>query len=292
MEHYKRLRNIDIGLTGNGRIPIAMDAGILTGSHSLSQWMANEFNHNFDEYDRAIDAVYNSSHVGGSSYHHLLDGQHTVLGAFEAVQNVKADDSFATEFLQAGEHLLRDTASVSGINPFFSLTPSQFDQLASVVQSYGISKPYLVDALTINGPELLGGTLAILSTLIMGKRLDPTYISKLSGAYLISSLASANPFLLPVAASGLVYSLAKSKNKREIMVQGGKGAIVSGGALLVGGLVGGPLWIGCLASVSAALALNYSIENPEKTFIRVKDIVKPASSILRKVSLSLGDGIT
>ncbi|MCJ7987948.1 hypothetical protein MUB16_35450 [Priestia sp. OVL9] len=169
MSHEERLRNIKLGLSGDGKIPIAIDAGLVTGSHSLSQWMAHKFNQNFDQYDRAIDAVYNDTHIGGSRLHHLLDGQHDILGAFKAVQNVKADDSFVTEFLQAGEHLLRDTSSVSGINPFVSFTQDQFNQIAEIAKNFGISKLFLSDALTVNGSELLGGTVAILSTLLLGK---------------------------------------------------------------------------------------------------------------------------
>jgi hypothetical protein len=288
VEHEKRLNLIKRGYMGDGRIPIGLDAGLVTGSHSLAQWMAKEFNHNFDDYDRAIDAVYNRTNVGGSGYHHLLDGQHSVWGAFHAVKDVKADDSFLTEFIQAGEHLLRDVTSVSGINPFFSLSPDQLDTLTGLVQPFGISKPFLVDALTVNGPELLGGTIALLSTLLVGKRRDPAAVSKLSGAYILSSISSGNPALFPIAAGGLVYSLVKSENRQEAMIQGGKGAIVSGGALLAGGLIGGPVWIGCLASIAAALSLNYAIENPDKTFTRVKEIIQPTSSILRKVTLLLG----
>ncbi|WP_462409373.1 hypothetical protein [Neobacillus sp. Marseille-QA0830] len=287
MEHNKRLKNVRNGFLGDGKIPIAIDTGFVTAGHSLAKWMAQQFNYNFDEYDQAIDSVYNQTHVGGSAFHHLLDGQHTVWGAFRAVQNVKADDSFVTEFLQAGEHLLRDVASVSGINPFFSLTSHQLDALSQLVMPFGISKPFLVDALTVNGPELLGGTIAMLSTLMVGKKKDPACLSRLSGAYLLSSVASGNPVLFPVAASSLVYSIVKSDSKKEVIFQGGKGAIVSGGALLTGSLVGGPVWIGCLASVAAAISLNYAIDQPEKTFLRVKELVKPTSSILRKVSLSI-----
>jgi hypothetical protein len=288
MEHDKRLNQIRQGYMGYGSIPLGIDAGLVMGSHSLAQWMAKEFNHNFDDYDRAIDAVYNRTHEGGSGYHHLLDGQHSVWGAFRAVKDVKADDSFLTEFLQAGEHLLRDVASVSGINPFFSLNPEQLETLTQLVQPFGISKPFLVDALTVNGPELLGGTIAVLSTLLVGKKQDPAAVSRLSGAYILSSIASGNPALFPIAAGGLAYSLVNSENKQEALIQGGKGAIVSGGALLVGGIVGGPVWIGCLASVAAAISLNYAIENPDKTFTRVKEMIKPSSSILRKVTLSVG----
>lgn len=303
MEHDKRLRNIQIGLPGNGRMvseqryaqatpnvtaaPIAMDAGLVTASHPLAQWMAHKFNHNFDEYDRAIDSVYNTTHVGGSSYHHLLDGQHSIWGAFESVKDVKADDSFLTEFSQAGEHLLRDLSSVSGISPFFQLTKEQFDNLAGIAQNFGISKPFLADALMVNGPELLGGMLGLMSIILVGKKRDPFCVSKLSGAYVLSSVASGNPALFPIAAGGLIYAAAKSENKKEILVQGGKGAIVSGGALLAGSLVGGPVWIGCLASIAAAISINTAIENPEKTFKRVQGLITPASVVLRKVTLSL-----
>jgi hypothetical protein len=57
MEHEKRLLNIQKSYLGNGNIPISTDAGIVTTHHSLAQWMAQQFNHNFDDYDRAIDAV-------------------------------------------------------------------------------------------------------------------------------------------------------------------------------------------------------------------------------------------
>ncbi|WP_121616364.1 hypothetical protein [Virgibacillus halodenitrificans] len=287
MNYNQRAKNVSLGLMGNGKAPIAFDAGLVAGSHSLSQWMASEFNHNFDEYDSAIDAVYNSSHIGGSSYHHLLDGQHTILGAFQAAQDVKADDTFATEFLQAGEHLLRDTASVSGVNPFFSLTQNQFEKLASVTESIGISKPFLADILTINGPELLGGLVTITSSIIMGKRNDPTLLSKLSGSYLISSIGSANPLSFPVAAGGLVYSIKKAGNKKEAIIKAAKGSIVSGGALMASSLVGGPFWVSCILAVTAALAIDYAIEKPEKTVKMMKQLINPSSSILRKASLSI-----
>lgn len=287
MEHDKRLGNIKNGRLGNGSILIGTDSALVTGSHPLAKWMAENFNHNFDNYDRAVDSIYNSTHVGGSNYHHILDGQHSVWGAFEAVQDVKVDDSFVTEFLQAGEHLLRDVASISGINPLFSFTLEQWEQLAGVAQQMGISKPFLADALTVNAPELLGGTIGLLSAIMVGKRHDPSCVSRLSGAYLLSSIASGNPVLFPIAAGSLVYSLVKSEDKKEALIQGGKGAIVSGGALLVGSLVGGPVWFGCIASLTAAISLNYAIESPEKTLGRVKELINPTASILRKVSLSL-----
>ncbi|WP_462410398.1 hypothetical protein [Neobacillus sp. Marseille-QA0830] len=118
--------------------------------------------------------------------------------------------------------MLRDVASVSGDNPFFSLSSNELEALTQLVQPFGISKPFLVDALTVNGPELLGGTIAVRSTLLVGKRQDPAAVSRLSGAYILSSISSGNPVLFLIAAGGLIYSLVKSENKQEALVMGGK----------------------------------------------------------------------
>src|SRR5439155_16149089 len=121
-EVKRRLRGLGLGIG-----PASRDSALLSGEgtlaadgadqpgHSLAQWLAHRFNHNFTDYDRAIDRLYNVSHVGGSHYHHLLDGQHTVWGAFHAVQHVHVDDGWLTHMGHALEHLARDTMSVAGI---------------------------------------------------------------------------------------------------------------------------------------------------------------------------------
>lgn len=282
-----RLKRLNLGYR-TSRAVIPVDATLTVGSHSLAQWMADRFNHNFDEYDKAIDAVYNETHIGGSSYHHIVDGQHSIFGAYQAVKDVKTDDSLLTEIVQAGEHLLRDTASVSGINPFFSLSNQQFDQLASAAATFGISKPFLADALTINGPELIGGIIAVGAGLILGRKADPSMISGLSGAYIVSSIASANPFLFPLAAGGLVYSFKHATNKKEALIQGGKGAIVSGSALTVSSLVGGPVWLGCMCALATALLVQHALDKPDKAFERVQAAFQPAASVQRQVILKVG----
>lgn len=257
---------------------------ILAGpaSPGMASWLASTFNKNFDAYDSAIDRVYNSTHIGGSTYHHLLDGQHTLWGALEAVENVNPHDSFATELAQAGEHLLRDAMSVSGINPF--LSPEGFETIARAAQTVGISRAYIADAVQVNGPELLGGGIALAATLAMGRKLEPGRLSALSGAYVTSALVSGNPLLMPIAAGGLVYSLIKADDKKDALVEGGKGALVSGSALLVSSLVGGPVWVGCVTAVLTGVAVKYGLDHPDKVIQRSRRLADAAGNLLQDAS--------
>ncbi|MFC0216610.1 hypothetical protein ACFFK0_29875 [Paenibacillus chartarius] len=287
MDKNRRLRDLSFGSIRSADQTLIIGAGSAPLGDPLSSLLAKEFNHNFDEYDQAIDAVYNQTHIGGSGLHHLLDGQHTVWGAFEAVRDVRTDDTFVTEMLQAGEHLLRDMLSKSGINPLFSLSKEQFDQLGNMVSHLGVSKTFLADALTFNGPELLGGMGGLAAALLLGNQPDPSRLSRLSGGLLVSSLVTANPILFPIAAGGMVYAAVKSGDPIRAIKQSGKGAFVSGSALLASTLVGGPVWIGCLAGVATALLVSYAITNPSDAFRRVQTLIQSATQLYRKVSLRL-----
>lgn len=267
----------------------ASDAALAMDQNCLSACLAKEFNHNFDAYDAAIDAVYNQTRIGGSSLHHLLDGQHDILGAYRAVQDVRADDSFVQELTQAIEHLLRDTTSVSGVNLLTSLTPDQFNKLSHATSYLGISRPFLADILTVNATEILGGSMAAASSLILGKHKDIGRLSQLSGSFVVSSLVSANPALLTVAASGLIYSVKSADNNIDVLRKAGHGSIISGASILTGALIPGPGWFTMLAAFGAALAMQYAIDSPEKTMARLQLIKQPVESVYRQVHCALKD---
>lgn len=264
---------------------------VLTAQENvIARLFADYFNKNFDAYDRAIDSVYNLTHVGGSRFHHLVDGQHTILGALRAVNDVSSNDSFFTEFSQATEHLFRDAMSVSGINPILNFSPKEFEVMAKVAKQFGVTKPMLADALTFNAPELLGGLLGISSLVLFSKTKDESKISELSASYLISSLVSLNPILFPVAAYKLVLTAKNTENKLEVLKSSGKGAIISGTSIAVSSLFGGPIWFGCIASVGATIAVRYAVEKPEKAFTIIENSANIAKQYILKVkNIRLGD---
>jgi hypothetical protein len=282
-ETKRRVKAIELGIRPSR---VDMRAGLISAlagepGYRLDQWLAATFNHNFDAYDRAIDAVYNATHVGGSQLHHLVDGQHSLLGALAAVKDVAADDGFARELAQASEHLLRDTASVSGTNVLYSIEPDTFQKVAGVAAHAGVSKSYLADAMTVNGSELLGGAIGLAAAIVVARRGQPEDLSRLSGAMLASSFASANPALLGVAGASMAYALYKGEGKRACLVQAGRGAVVSGSVILVTNVLGGPVWWGCLAGMGTAVLVGKALDDPAKTYARIKALIKPAQYIIK-----------
>ncbi|SHF12197.1 hypothetical protein [Caloramator proteoclasticus] len=259
---------------------------VLTAQEDLiAHLFAGYFNKNFDAYDRAIDSVYNLTRVGGSGLHHLVDGQHTIFGALRAVKDVSEDDSFFKELSEATEHLFRDSMSVSGINPFISFTPDEFNKLAEIAKKFGISKTMLKDALTFNGPELVGGLLGITSLMFFSKTKDEERLSELSAAYLISSISALNPILFPFAAYKLINVVKDSDQKIQTLKSAGKGAIISGTSIAVSSLIGGPMWISCIASIGATVAVRYAIEKPDKAYEKIKT----SGDLLKKYILKAKD---
>jgi hypothetical protein len=262
--------------------------GALAGGsgHSLAETLANEFNKNFDAYDRAIDAAYTAGAGGGSALHHLLDGQHSLWGAWQAVRGVSTDDSFFGEIMQAIEHLVRDLCSVSGINPFFSLTRETFDTIASTLSPLGVTKAYLADALTVNGPEILGAALGICAILFGRKSLDPQHMAELTGSLLVAALAGANPLLLPVAGYAM-YQCFKREGKlpsAALFRSLGKGALVTGTVLCVSSAIGGPVWVGLAAGVAAGIGVRAGVGQLEKLW---KDLWPAYESFQERFPLAL-----
>lgn len=78
------------------------------------------------------------------------------------------------------------------------------------------------------------------------------------------------------------------------MVQAGKGALVSGAVIVMTNIVGGPLWWGCLVSLGTAMLVGRMLDDPARTYARVKKLITPAQRIIRaaynSIRLEQGEG--
>ena len=61
-------------------------------------------------YDKAMDAEFIATHIGGAQ-HRLFDGGHTIFGAFRAGHSASPDDSIIQEAMGTLQGLLRDVST-------------------------------------------------------------------------------------------------------------------------------------------------------------------------------------
>ena len=65
-------------------------------------------------YDRAMDAEYLATHIGGGN-HRLFDGGHTLAGAYEAVRAASPDDGLIEEGFGFVQGMFRDLTTTKGL---------------------------------------------------------------------------------------------------------------------------------------------------------------------------------
>ncbi len=102
-------------------------------SHDLSGWLQEIAKGSATIYDKAMDATYNATHIGGS-FHRLFDGSHTIPGAFEAARGASADDSIVHEALGTLQGLVRDGTTPRGL-PLANWNKETFDHVAGTLES-------------------------------------------------------------------------------------------------------------------------------------------------------------
>ena len=113
-------------------------------------------------YDKAMDAVFLETHIGGGN-HRLFDGGHTLLGAIKATHSASSDDTLIQEALGGMQGLLRDVSTPKGL-PLATWDKSTFDSVAESLKStFGIPKSWLYDLNSYDVGELLGGTVGVVS---------------------------------------------------------------------------------------------------------------------------------
>ena len=239
------------------------DAALDTeAGHSIATQLAHWLNGpNTSVYDKAIDSVYLQTHVGGASLHHLIDGQHNILGAFKAAAGAMPDDALWQEVTGMAHHLGKDMFSVGGL-PLFSLEPQTYHAASGWLHdTLHLPKAWLGDLMQVNGLELFAGLLSAAAVIVGYQKADIGRLSELAGASGLAAMLSANPIAMASAAVALVLAW----KGRESAVDIGKGMLIGtgsavsvqavGAGLGVLGLGGGLLpALGCVA-VSAAVSL-------------------------------------
>ena len=209
-------------------------------------------------YDRAMDADYLATYVGGGS-HRLFDGGHTLGGAFERVRGASSDDSIMQEGLGYVQGLFRDLTTSKGL-PLANWDKGTYDQVSGHLQSHWhIPRDWFYDLNSFDAAELVGGAVGVLAVGFCWKRTDAEQFARLVGGMGISATISANPLLLivTVAATALAFRKAQLEGQHAEAVDGlVRGTITAGSALATATAVaafGGPSGLALLVALVAAV---------------------------------------
>ena len=209
-------------------------------------------------YDKAMDAVYLETGIGGAN-HRIFDGGHTIAGAIKAVRGASPDDTVVQEAMGFLESLFKDMTTPKGL-PLANWDPATYERVASYLQSnFGISRAWFYDINTYNAAELLGGVIGVVATALNWNRADTKEFATLVGGMGVSAAMSANPLLLTVTVVALAKAFHKARVAGEYaeFIDGHlKGGIASGASLAAVAQVsvfGGPAGLALLAGLSAGM---------------------------------------
>jgi len=246
--------------------------GVLASDFPLEidRWLTSLLASPATIYDKAMDATFLTTHVGGN-LHRLFDGGHSLLGAIKAGHNASPDDSIIQEAVGTVSAIFHDFVTVRGI-PFFTWDKDTFDSVAGMLESnFHIPKSWFYDLNTINATELLTTSIGALALILNWNNEDREAFAKTIASTAIVSVLSANPILFVVTLAALAKSFTDARregNYTEFVEGLAKGGVVTGAVIGTSSVVGGPVYVGLLAGICTGVVANKVMNKVDGAAIR------------------------
>ena len=231
-------------------------------SRTINSWLQGMVSGAPTIYDRAMDATYNATHIGGG-FHRMFDGSHTIPGAFEAVRNASPDDNIFQEAAGLLQALARDATTPRGL-PLVNWDQDTFNRLAETLGGLGISRDWLIDLVSYDAVELVGSSIGVVAIALNWNNEDIEEFTTIVGGMGMSAAVSANPLLLIVTIVALAkafHTARKTGDWKEFTDGLAKGGICTGAVLLVTSTLGGPAVVVLLTGLCVGIAAHRVTEN-------------------------------
>lgn len=217
-------------------------------------------------YDKAMDAEYLATHIGGGS-HRLFDGGHTLWGALRATRDASTEDTLSQEAFGYMQGLFRDGTTPKGL-PLANWDKATYDNVSGFLDSnFGIPKAWFYDLNSFDAAEVLGASVGVVSLVLCWNRADAEQFGRLAGGLGLSAALAANPLLIVVAVVAFAKAFHKAKAEGRIAdaIDGGaRGVMTSGAVLGVVPLVtmaGGPAALALLVGLVVGLVVSKLASN-------------------------------
>lgn len=240
-------------------LPFLSQADLLGWSKNLTNGMETI-------YDKAMDAEYIKTHIGGA-YHRLFDGGHSPINAWEKVKNASDTDILSQEVIGYATALWKDATTKMGM-PFTTIDKAQFDKAAEAISNLtGIKKEWLVDVASYDVFEILSTSLGVLGAIFFLKKSDKKKLSEILGAMGILSILSANVFMgvTVITLTAYAYFVKKNKLDKKSFIKGAASSTITYAIFSILGL---PILIELIIFI-VVLKLVKSREVPGKEFINM-----------------------
>lgn len=252
---------------GNAASWIAQSCNLALASDlagAADRWMRHTFKAATTVYDRAMDAEYIRTHIGGG-LHRLFDGGHDMLGAWRAARDALPDDTRLGEIQGYLLGLWHDVVTPMGL-PVVTWDIETYRAFSAALQdALHVSPGWVSDMASYTATELGGSIAGVASLLLNLQRKDAARYAELCASLSISGAAGANPILVAIAIVAALKGAHDAHKTGEWSKWGvavGKGAATTGVSVgvitVVGGLTGGVL------AIPAAIGTKLALDKLEK----------------------------
>jgi len=223
-------------------------------AHQIDSWLGHAFAGTATGYDKAMDAIYNATHIGGH-WHRLVDGNHDLVGAWQAISNAYPDDPLLQQISGYVAAVWKDMVTPDGI-PVVSVSPDTLQAFHKLGESIGVSHTWVNDMLGYTATELTGAITGVVAIILNLHQDDKSRLAALTGSLGVSALVGANPLLGIITIIALGKTLRNARGDTHLHIA--KGGLGSAAFLAASSLLGGHVWLGLMAGVVASVLVHHA----------------------------------
>ncbi len=217
-------------------------------------------------YDKAVDYVYNTTHIGGGKLHRLFDGSHTLSGMWDKVHGITDKDGPVEEIIGYFNTLWKDLATPVGI-PLSTWSKESYHEVAGYLkETFDIPKDWFSDLLHVNEVELIGTTIGTIAVALNWNKKQVEQFAGIAGSLGIASMASANPALAVVGLVTLAKAFVDARQEggyRKVVVGFSKRGVGTGAILATAVAIPGPGWVGIVAGMCVGSVVRKTMNTVE-----------------------------
>ena len=220
------------------------------GSALVNAWLQDMVSGRPTIYDKAMDAAYNATRIGGGD-HRLFDGGHSLAGAFQSVKEASPDDSIFEEAAGLLHALARDATTPRGL-PLVTWEQETFSELTDSLGRVGIPREWVIDMVSYDAAEVIGASVGVLALALNWNSDDVEQFAQIVGGIGLSAVVGANPLLLIVTVVALAkayHTARKTDDWKEFADGLARGGICTGAVILVTSMLGGPAVVVLLTGI-------------------------------------------